>query len=306
MKWTMYAFYKFFDFPGFRDAQEALLSFCEARGICGSLLLASEGVNGTMAGSAEAMEALKQYLEDDVGVGPLEVKVAEADEKPFRKTKVKLKAEIVHLGRPDLHPAHVKVGRYVDPKEWNALISGEGVRLIDTRNDFEVRVGTFAGAENPHTETFSDFPEYVEKTLNPEKDKKVAMFCTGGIRCEKATAYLLERGFEEVYHLKGGILNYFQEVPEEESLWKGECFVFDDRVTVNQQLAPGVTECCRGCWNPLRPEDKVDPRYEEGVSCPLCFDLKSPDRIAAARERERQRLLGVQRREACQEASCTA
>jgi len=290
MNWTIYAFYKFFDFPAFRDWQEPLLSFCNDQGICGSVLLAAEGLNGTMAGSAEAMTALRDFLENTVGAGPLEVKISEADCKPFRKTKVKLKSEIVNLGRPDLRPGDARVGHYVDAKDWNKLISEEGVRIIDTRNDFEIRVGTFAGAENPHTEKFSDFPDYVKQTMDPGKDKKVAMFCTGGIRCEKATAFLLQQGFDEVYHLRGGILKYFEEVPTEESLWDGECFVFDDRITVNQDLEPGETECCRGCWNPLKPEDKLDPRYEEGVSCPLCFDEKSPERIAAARERERQRL----------------
>ncbi|MCC5843780.1 MAG: rhodanese-related sulfurtransferase [Verrucomicrobia bacterium] len=293
MKWTIYAFYKFFDFPDFAEAREGLLAFCEEQGICGSVLLAAEGVNGTMAGSAEAMEGLMAYLEGLAG--PIEVKAAVSDEKPFRKTKVKLKSEIVHLGRPDLRPGETAVGRYVEPKDWNALIAEAGVRVIDTRNDFEVRVGTFAGAENPHTERFSEFPDYVEQALDPSRDRKVAMFCTGGIRCEKATAHLLEQGFEEVYHLKGGILKYLEEVPEAESLWRGECFVFDDRVTVNHRLEPGETECCRGCWNPLRPEDKLDPRYEAGVSCPLCFDRKSPERLAAARERERQRVLALER-----------
>lgn len=299
MIWTIDAFYSFYDFPSFRDWQVPLLAYCEAQGICGSVLLAGEGLNGTVAGSDEAMDALRDYLEHTLGAGPLEVKRSRADAKPFRKMKVKLKPEIVALGRPDLRPGEARVGQYVEAKDWNRLISEEGVRVIDTRNDFEVRVGTFAGAENPHTEKFSDFPAYVKRSLNPEKDKKVAMFCTGGIRCEKATAHLLEQGFEEVYHLKGGILKYLEEVPEEESLWRGECFVFDDRVTVNHALAPGETECCRGCWNPLRPEDKRDIRYEEGVSCPLCFDRKSPERLAAARERERQRLLALQRREAC-------
>lgn len=294
MKWTIYAFYKFFAFPGYAEVREGLLAFCEARGICGSVLLAPEGVNGTMAGTAEAMEELRDYIEGDVGAGVLEVKISEAGEKPFRKTKVKLKREIVNLGRPDLRPGAVRVGRYVEAKDWNALISEPGVRVIDTRNDFEVRVGSFAGAENPQTEAFSEFPRYVARELDPGKDRRVAMFCTGGIRCEKATAYLLEQGFEEVFHLKGGILKYLEEVPESESLWRGECFVFDDRVTVNHRLEPGVTECCRGCWNPLRVEDKADSRYEEGVSCPLCFERKTPERLAAARERERQRLLREQ------------
>lgn len=294
--WTLFAFYKFMNLPGFATLQERLLAWMEGQGICGSVLLAKEGVNGTVAGRRDAIEAFRAFLCDDLGLGLIEGKYSTAAKKPFRKTKVKLKSEIVALGRPDLNPAACPVGSYVEPKDWNRLISDPDVRVIDTRNDFEVQVGTFARAENPHTEKFSDFPEYVEKELDPSKDKKVAMFCTGGIRCEKATALLLEKGFTEVYHLKGGILKYFEEVPEEESLWNGECFVFDDRVTVDQKLAPGVTECCRGCWNPIKPEDKLDPRYEEGVSCPLCFEQKSTDRIAAARERERQRLLAVARK----------
>ena len=299
MKWTIYAFYKFFDFPGYREVRDELLSFCEAEGICGSLLLAAEGLNGTMAGSAEAMADLRRYLESTVGAGPLEVKISGADLRPFRKTKVRLKSEIVHLGRPDLRPGEVPVGTYVEPEDWNGLIAGEDVRVIDTRNDFEVRVGTFDGAENPHTEAFGDFPDFVKTAMDPARDKKVAMFCTGGIRCEKATAYLLSQGFEEVYHLRGGILNYLQRVPESDSLWRGDCFVFDDRVTLNHDLRPGRTVCCRGCWNPLRPEDLEDPRYEEGVTCPLCYDQKTPARIEAARERERQRRLAAARREAC-------
>jgi len=295
MSWTILAFYKFIDLPRYDSLAEDLLDFLQARAICGSILLAAEGVNGTVAGSAEATDALRAHLENDLGLGPIEVKVSTAAKKPFRKTKVKLKSEIVRLGRPDLNPARNRVGTYVEARDWNRLIADPGVRVIDTRNDFECQVGTFARAENPHTETFGEFPDYVARNLDPAVDKKVAMFCTGGIRCEKATALLLEQGFSEVFHLKGGILKYFEEVPPEESLWQGECFVFDDRVTVNHRLAPGTTECCRGCWNPIRASDKLDPRYEEGVCCPVCFEQKTPARIAAAREREKQRLLSLAR-----------
>lgn len=291
MKWTLVAFYKFFDLSDPAALQPKLLAYCEAHGICGSILLAPEGLNGTMAGEDGVMRDWIRFLESVCGCGDIDHKFSYADTKPFRKLKVKLKSEIVHLGRPDLRPHKQKVGHYVEAKDWNRLISDPEVRVIDTRNDFECEVGTFDRAENPHTEKFSDFPDYVEKHLNPEKDKKVAMFCTGGIRCEKATAFLLEQGFEEVYHLKGGILKYFEDMPEEQSLWQGECFVFDDRVTVDGKLQPGRTECCRGCWNPILPGDKSKPGYEEGVSCPRCYHQKTEKQLAGARERERQRLL---------------
>jgi len=295
MKWTLVAFYKFLDLSHVADLQPRLLDFCEQHNICGSTLLAPEGINGTVAGSDEAIQAWLHYLQETCGLGEIDHKFSYADKKPFRKLKVKRKTEIVHLGRPDLRPHRHQVGRYVEPKEWNDLITNPEVRVIDTRNDFECEVGTFARAENPHTEAFSEFPGYVEKNLDPKKDKKIAMFCTGGIRCEKATAYLLEQGFEDVYHLKGGILKYFEEVPEEESLWQGECFVFDDRVTVNGKLTPGKTECCRGCWNPILPRDKQTPGYEEGVSCPRCYKHKTEKQLAGARERERQRILEAER-----------
>ncbi|MGA0334470.1 MAG: rhodanese-related sulfurtransferase [Kiritimatiellia bacterium] len=296
MKWTIVAFYKFLDLPHFADLQPRLFDFCEQQGICGSTLLAAEGINGTVAGTETAIQAWMSFLQETCGLGEIDHKFSYAQEKPFRKLKVKLKSEIVHIGRPDLLPHKHAVGHYVEAKDWNRLISDPSVRVIDTRKDFEWEVGTFVRAENPHTEKFSEFPEYVEKHLSPEKDKKVAMFCTGGIRCEKATAYLLEKGFEEVYHLKGGILKYLEEVPEEESLWQGECFVFDDRVTVDGKLQPGRTECCRGCWNPILPGDKEKPGYEEGVSCPRCFPHKTEKQLESARERERQRKLEAERR----------
>jgi UPF0176 protein len=239
MSWTVFAFYKFMDVPDVDSMPEPLLRFLEGQGICGTVLLAREGVNGTVAGTSEAIRAFQDFLADGLHLGEIEGKFAVSETQPFRKTKVKLKSEIVHLGRPDLNPAVCPVGTYVEPKDWNRLISDPEVRVIDTRNDFEFLVGTFNRAENPHTEKFSEFPGYVDRELDPARDKKVAMFCTGGIRCEKATALLLEKGFAEVYHLKGGILKYFEEIPEGESLWKGECFVFDDRVTVDQNLAPG-------------------------------------------------------------------
>jgi len=296
MIWTVSALYKFLDLPGFADLQPRIQAFCEERELCGILLLAAEGINGTVAGTGSAIPELMTFLQEDLGLGPIEYKLSSTtDLKPFRKMKVRLKEEIVHIGRPDLNPLSHEVGTYVEPSDWNALISDPEVRVIDTRNDFECNVGTFAGAENPHTESFGEFPDYVDHALDPEKDRKVAMFCTGGIRCEKATALLKERGFEEVYHLKGGILKYLEDVPESESLWQGECFVFDDRITVDHQLRPGQSDCCRGCWNPLLPGDRDHPHFEEGVCCPRCFDEKTDKQLASARERERQRRLALER-----------
>jgi UPF0176 protein len=296
MQWTVAALYKFLDLPHFAELQADLQTYCESRKICGILLLAPEGINGTVAGPNDSIQSLLIHLQDELELGPIEAKFsATQDLKPFRKMKVRLKREIVHLGRPDLNPLTNEVGTYVAPQDWNALISDPEVRVIDTRNDFECNVGTFAGAENPKTESFADFPEYVAEHLDPAKDRKVAMFCTGGIRCEKATAYLKEQGFEEVYHLKGGILQYLEDIPEDQSLWQGECFVFDDRITVDHQLRPGKSDCCRGCWNPLLPDDRDHPDYEEGVSCPRCRPQKNPQQIASARERERQRKLAEAR-----------
>ena len=299
MTWNVAAYYKFFDLEDLETVREKMLNKAESLGLCGSTLVAPEGINGTMAGKQDSITQWLSFLESDMGFGPIEAKFSQQDgDPPFRRCKIRLKTEIVHLGRPDIRPDTCAVGTYVEAKDWNDLISDPEVRVIDTRNDFECEVGTFERAENPHTDSFGDFPSYVEQTLDPEKDKKVAMFCTGGIRCEKATAYLLDQGFENVYHLKGGILKYFEEVPEEESLWKGECFVFDDRVTVNHQLEPGDTDCCRGCWNPLLPSDRDHEHFEEGVCCPRCYESKTEEQLGRAREREKQRLLHLTRQTA--------
>jgi UPF0176 protein len=238
MTWTVFAFYKFFDLPHPERVREQVRVLCDAQGICGTVLLAEEGINGTVAGPAEGIEAFLTYWDSEVG--GMEGKFSFTEEKPFGKLKVKVKKEIVTLRRPDLRPHRCPVGTHIDPADWNKLISDPEVRVIDTRNDFECKIGTFERAENPGTTAFHEFPAYVSRELDPAKDKKVAMFCTGGIRCEKATALLLEQGFTEVYHLKGGILNYLKEIPESESLWRGECFVFDERVALNHTLAPGT------------------------------------------------------------------
>ncbi len=226
------AFYHFTDLSDYETLQAPLKEFCDRYQLKGTILLAKEGINSTIAGSREAIAALLTYLRNDPRLQNLEHKESYCEGIPFQRMKVRLKKEIVTLGVPDIDPRH-RVGIYVDPQDWNALINDPDVVIIDTRNNYEVEFGTFKGAINPNLETFGEFPDYVRSQLNPEKHQKVAMFCTGGIRCEKASAYMLSQGFDEVYHLKGGILKYLEEVPAEESIWEGECFVFDDRVSIN-------------------------------------------------------------------------
>ncbi|WP_321394841.1 rhodanese-related sulfurtransferase [Emcibacter sp.] len=281
------ALYHFVTLDDFADLREPLLTFLKDQGIKGTLLLAREGINGTVAGSAEAIENLHNYLRADARFKNLVTKESYNDEMPFYRTKVKLKKEIVTMGVEGIDPNHI-VGTYVKPQDWNALISDPDVILVDTRNDYEVGIGTFKGALNPETGTFREFPKYVEEKLADAKDKKVAMFCTGGIRCEKSTAYLKEQGFGEVYHLEGGILKYLEEVPEEESLWEGECFVFDSRVAVKHNLEPGEYDQCFACRMPITEEDKNHPHYMKGVSCHHCHDEKSEEQMRRYQERERQ------------------
>jgi len=281
------ALYHFASLNDFREMREPLQSVCCEAGIKGSLLLAAEGVNGTVAGSREGIDTLMAWLRSDARLSLLEHKESFADAMPFYRMKVKLKKEIVTLGMPEADP-NVCVGEYIEPKNWNALISGHDVLLLDTRNDYEFEVGTFKGAVNPDTKTFREFPEFVQSHYNPEQHKRVAMFCTGGIRCEKASAYMLQQGFESVYHLKGGILKYLELVPEEESLWEGECFVFDERVSVGHGLKKGDYQLCRGCRYPLTSAERQAPQYEEGVSCAHCIDDLSEEKKVRLRERQKQ------------------
>jgi UPF0176 protein len=291
---ALYKFVKLNDYP---ELKSPLLKVMNDNGIVGTLLLAHEGINGTVAGSRAAIDTLLNWLNQDQRLNPIEFKESLTDICPFKRTKVKLKKEIVTMGVEDIDPTQV-VGTYVDPKQWNQLISDPEVLLIDTRNDYEVQVGTFKNAVNPHTETFREFPQYVQQHLDPNRHKKVAMFCTGGIRCEKSTAYLKQLGFEQVYHLKGGILKYLEEVPKEQSLWQGECFVFDDRVTVNHDLQPGGYDQCHACRLPITEADKQSELYEQGVSCPHCFDKTTPEQKERYAQRERQIQLAKQRGEA--------
>ena len=273
------ALYKFVDLPDFAEKREPILDYCVAQGIKGTILLANEGINGTIAGSPQAIADVLAFLRSDPRLADLEHKESFADEPPFERMKVKLKREIVPLGVPGISPNR-KVGTYVSPEEWNQIISDPDVVVIDTRNDYEVEIGTFQRALNPQTKAFREFPDYVQQHLDPTHHKKVAMFCTGGIRCEKASSYMLERGFEQVYHLKGGILKYLEEVPEAESLWQGECFVFDQRVAVRHELEIGSYDACIGCGRPISDSDKASEKYQAGISCPHCFDSLTPEKQA--------------------------
>jgi len=290
------AMYKFVTLDNFEDLRQPLLDEMLRLDVKGTLLLAAEGINGTVAGSREGIDALLDYLRRDERLKDIDHKESYDDDMPFYRTKVKLKKEIVTLGVEGIDPKRV-VGTYVKPADWNALISDPDVVLVDTRNDYEVEIGTFKGALDPRTKTFREFPQYVKENLDPEKNKKVAMFCTGGIRCEKSTAYLKEQGFEEVYHLEGGILKYLEEIPQEESLWEGECFVFDNRVTVNHQLEKGDYDQCHACRRPITEADKEHEHYVPGVSCHHCHDEFDDAQRERFRQRELQMQLAKQRGE---------
>lgn len=290
------ALYKFAALEDFQALREPLRQLMEANGIRGTLLLAHEGINGTVAGTREGIDRLKQWLGEDLRFSGIDYKESFVDDLPFKRTKVKLKREIVTMGVEGIDPRR-SVGTYIKPQDWNALISDPEVLLIDTRNQYEVEIGTFRNAVNPATATFREFPEYVKEHLDPARHRKVAMFCTGGIRCEKSTAYLKEQGFDEVYHLQGGILKYLEEVPEEQSLWQGDCFVFDDRVTVNQNLERGEYDQCHACRMPITEADKSHPAYQKGISCHHCHDQVSDAQRERFAERERQIQLARQRGE---------
>ena len=290
------ALYRFARFPEFETYRQPLLDCLLAAEVRGTLLLAAEGINGTIAGPRAGIDRVFGFLQQDSRFAGLEAKESYVDENPFYRTKVKLKKEIVTMGVAGIDPNKI-VGTYVEARDWNALISDPEVLLLDTRNKYEVEIGSFAGAVNPGTDSFREFPDYVKKQLDPGKHKKVAMFCTGGIRCEKSTAYLREQGFEEVYHLKGGILKYLEEVPEPESKWEGECFVFDNRVTVNHQLERGSFDQCHACRMPITEQDKQREEYQPGVSCQHCLGAQSPEQRQRYAERERQIELAQRRGE---------
>jgi UPF0176 protein len=290
------ALYKFVVLDDYQELRAPLHDVMKSNGVRGTLLLAQEGINGTVSGSREAIDALLAWFASDERLADIDYKESLHEHQPFKRCKVKLKKEIVTLGVEGIDPKRV-VGTYIDPKDWNALISDPDVVLVDTRNDYEVQVGTFKHAVNPQTNSFREFPEYVKQHMDPVKHKKVAMFCTGGIRCEKSTAYMKQQGFDEVYHLKGGILKYLEEVPQEESLWEGECFVFDDRVTVNHQLEKGQYEQCNACRMPITQADKASEHFQQGVSCPHCFGKHTQDQIDRFSQREKQMQIARERGE---------
>ncbi|MBT3505181.1 MAG: rhodanese-related sulfurtransferase [Piscirickettsiaceae bacterium] len=290
------ALYKFVALDNYEAIQPPLLALMLEHDVKGTLLLAQEGINGTIAGSQSDIDAVLSFLQSDARLAGLSYKVSYTDQPPFLRSRVKLKKEIVTMGIEGIDPKQV-VGTYVKPSDWNALISDPTVLLVDTRNDYEVQVGTFKDALNPKTDSFREFPDYVKQQLDPKKHTKVAMFCTGGIRCEKSTAFLKEQGFDDVYHLEGGILKYLEEVPAEESLWEGECFVFDERVTVNHQLQKGDYDQCNACRMPITEQDKLIETFQHGVSCPHCFDKTSDKQKARFAEREKQMQLAQQRGE---------
>ncbi len=281
------ALYKFVSLPDHQVLREPLLQTLLDNGIKGTLLLAEEGINGTVSGSRAGIDALLAWFRLDPRLVDIDHKESFCNEQPFYRTKVKLKKEIVTLGVLGVDP-NQKVGTYVEPQDWNMLISDPEVLLIDTRNDYEVAIGTFEGAIDPKTKSFHEFPDYIKANFDPVRHKKVAMFCTGGIRCEKASSYMLGEGFKEVFHLKGGILKYLEEVPREQSKWRGDCFVFDNRVTVRHDLSEGDYDQCHACRNPISVADRESEHYSPGISCPHCWDSLLEKTRQAARERQKQ------------------
>jgi len=281
------AMYKFVALPEYEALRKPLLEVMEANEVRGTLLIAAEGINGTVSAKREGIDNLLTWLGKQPNLNNIVSKESYDDECPFYRTKVKLKNEIVTMGVEGIDPLKV-VGSYVKPNEWNALISDPDVILIDTRNDYEIEIGTFQNAVDPNTKTFREFPQWAKENLDPEKHKKVAMFCTGGIRCEKSTAYMKEQGFDEVYHLEGGILKYLEEVPKEETMWEGECFVFDNRVAVDHDLQKGSYDQCHACRMPITEEEKLKPEYMEGVSCHHCIEEVTDEQRIRFAERQKQ------------------
>ena len=291
------ALYRFVRLEDYENLRGPLLAFCEARGIRGTLLLAEEGINGTIAGTEQAITEVLAYLKSDDRLADLECKFSYNTDRPFLRMKVKLKKEIVTMGRPGIDPNQC-VGRYASPEQWNALVDDPECLVIDTRNDYEVEIGTFQGAINPNTTSFREFPEWVEENLDPSKHKKVAMFCTGGIRCEKSTSLLVSMGFEDVWHLQGGILNYLEKTPVEQTRWDGECFVFDSRVSVDHHLEKGSYDQCYACRFPIDDAQKASDLYVPGVSCPRCHKAHSDQQKQRFTERQKQISLAKARGEA--------
>ncbi len=287
------AFYKFASLPRFQSLQQPLLARMKVLHVKGSILLAEEGINGTICASPENLSTALAAISEITGISDIESKFSDAPEMPFKRMKVRLKKEIVTIGNVKANPNEL-VGTYVEPEHWNTLINDPDVLVIDTRNDYEIGIGTFRNSIDPHTESFSEFPKFIRE-LNIPKTKKIAMFCTGGIRCEKASSFMRNEGFENVFHLKGGILKYLERIPSEESLWEGACFVFDERVAVEHGLKVSNHSMCHGCLEPVSAESRKLPGFEEGVSCPKCATSLTEAQRASNRERQKQFILARNR-----------
>jgi len=290
------SFYRFTPLDDLESLQEAVRTCCETNEVRGIVLLAAEGINATISGTREGVMAVIEFLRTDPRLEELDWKESTATQRPFRKMRVRLKKEIVTMGMPGVDPACL-VGTYVKPEDWNDLINDPDVIVIDTRNDYEVEIGSFKDAVNPDIESFGQLPAWLDDRLDPSQHPRVAMFCTGGIRCEKSTALLRQAGIDEVYHLEGGILKYLEQVPENESLWQGQCFVFDERVSVGHGLEEGSYELCRGCRRPVSPQDRASEHFVEGVSCPWCHDRTTSLQKANYAQRQQQIDLAKERGE---------
>ncbi len=287
MPLTVATFYRFVTLDDLPALKAELAALCADTGTRGTILIAPEGINGTLAGPQDGVATMVAHLDRRCGIGRGELKFSAAEDWPFARTKVRIRPEIITMRAPEADPSR-RVGTYVAPSDWNALIDDPEVLVLDTRNRYETKVGGFAGAVDPAIDSFTDFKTYVETALDPAEHRKVAMFCTGGIRCEKASAYMLSKGFESVFHLKGGILQYLEDVPQEDSRWEGDCYVFDGRVAVGHGLARTDWTACYGCGQPLSPEERAAPAFEEGVSCAHCIDRLTEEKAASLRERQRQ------------------
>ena len=285
------ALYKFTELRDTAPLQASLMKLCRINGIFGTLLLAPEGINGTIAGSRSGIDAIRDFLKGDGRFIGMEYKESVAQKNPFHRMKVKIKDEIVTMGQSDADPSRI-MGTYVDAKQWNQLLEDPEVLVLDVRNRYETAIGSFENALDPMTDSFREFPKFVKENLDPRVHKKIAMSCTGGIRCEKASSYMKSQGFREVYHLKGGVLKYLESTPKEQSKWSGECFVFDQRVSVDHELRKGSYDMCFGCRRPISESDKKNLKYEEGICCPKCSDDRSEGQRRSAQERHRQVLLG--------------
>jgi UPF0176 protein len=289
------AFYRFTDVPEPEKIRSGLYALCQRQQLLGTILVATEGVNGTLAGDGDAIQIVFDWLQETLELrGPIEGRWTEASDAPFRRMRVKLKSEIVTLGRPDIRPDR-HTGKHVSPEDWNSLIDNPETLVIDTRNHYEVEVGTFPKAVDPGTDIFKQFVEFAQELSESDKSRPLAMFCTGGIRCEKATALMLELGFNDVSQLQGGILNYLETIDKSESRWDGECFVFDTRVAVDRDLAEGGYVQCHACRRPLSSDDLASPDYREGVSCARCIGDSDAERDKRLEERRKQVALAKER-----------